>query len=253
MHPKYLFQRPGTRVMARRNLRLPAGSDGHALGVRLVVASDIHARDDWFDRAAVDWLVDAINGIDNVTAIALVGDFVGDDPTAIDWAAESFGSITAPWFATLGNHDHWTDPARISNALSSAGGTMLTNRSCELGPVTLAGIDSCWGGQPDAVAAFADVAADATTIVLGHEPHLATMHSHFLHIAGHTHAGQARLPIPWLGTKLARGWMPRYSDPYPAGTYRRGDRSWVHTTAGVGFSTISWRLATPPEIVVIDL
>lgn len=239
--------------MAQRHLRVPAGSDGTPLGVRLVAASDIHARDDWFDRTSVEWLVASINAVNNVSGVVLVGDFVGDDASAIDWAAEAFSSIAAPWFATLGNHDHWTEPERIAAALTSAGGTMLTNRSCKLDSVTLAGIDSCWGGNPDPTAALADITDGSTTIVLGHEPHLATMHDEFLHIAGHTHAGQARLPIPWLGTKLAHGWMPRYSDPYPAGTYRRASRSWVHTTAGVGFSTISWRLATPPEIVVIDL
>lgn len=253
LRPNHLFQKQHSRVIVRKNVRIPAGPNGTPLGIRIVAASDIHARDDWFPKSSVDDLVRTINAVDNTDAVVLVGDFVGDDATAIDWSADAFASIASPWFATLGNHDYWTDPERITSALSGAGGTVLTNRSVELGPIHLAGIDSCWGGNPDASAALADIPESATTVVLGHEPWLATLHDRFLHIAGHTHAGQARLPIPWLGTRIAKMWMPRFSDPYPAGKYHRADQSWVYTTSGVGYSTISWRLSTPPEIVVFDL
>ncbi len=253
IRPRNLYQKQHSRVIVRRNVKLPAGADGQPLGIRIVAASDIHARNDWFPQSSVDDLVRTINAVDGADAVVLVGDFVGDDATAIDWSAESFSKIDSPLFATLGNHDYWTDPARITAALTSAGAQVLTNQSTMLGEIHLAGIDSCWGGNPDAESALRDIPEDAVTVVLGHEPWLATMHSRFLHIAGHTHAGQARLPIPWLGTRLARMWMPRFSEPYPAGKYRRSERSWVYTTSGVGYSTISWRLATPPEIVVFDL
>jgi predicted MPP superfamily phosphohydrolase len=249
----HLFQKQHSRVIVRRNVRLPAGADGTPLGIRLVVASDVHAREDWFPRSCVADLVRAMNAVEGASAVALIGDFVGDDPTAIDWAAEEFASIRVPWFATLGNHDYWTDPQRITDALVGAGGSVLTNRSTQLEDLHIAGIDSCWGGSPDAAAALEGVPETAPTVVLGHEPWLATLHTRFLHIAGHTHAGQARLPIPKLGSRIAQLWMPRYSMPYPAGIYRRDERSWAYTTSGVGYSTISWRLATPPEIVVFDL
>ena len=101
--------------------------------------------------------------------------------------------------------------------------------------------------------------------MLGHEPHLATLHEHALHLAGHTHCGQVRSPV--IGDWTSRLHMPKYSEPYPCRLYElaveadaiepathrtSGDRRWVYTTAGVGYSTVDFRLFCPPEIVVID-
>lgn len=286
-------RRLGTLRVRRLDLR-PRGS---SLGVRILLLSDLHARNDWFPRADVAAVVDAINGIESVDLVAMVGDFVGDDITAIDWASEELQRITAPMAAVLGNHDHWTDAARVEQTLADAGAHVLTNRAMPLheiigrplaGDPWLAGIDSCWtrrgttgqGARPDA--AFADVPASTDVVVLGHEPWLATMHEHVLHLAGHTHCGQVRTPV--LGDLTARMHMPRYSEPYPTRLYElpvehgaaggslaeagagsgagaapdgivrrtHRDRRWVYVTAGVGFSTVPVRVLCPPEIVVID-
>jgi predicted MPP superfamily phosphohydrolase len=126
------------------------------------------------------------------------------------------------------------------------------------GGLWIAGVDSCWGGDPQVERALAQVPADATaTLVLGHEPHLATLHRRFLHVAGHTHAAQMR--VPRALTARRDRFLPRYSQPYVDGTYERdggseaGGRSFVHTSSGVGYSTVGWRFNCPPEIVVIDL
>jgi predicted MPP superfamily phosphohydrolase len=253
---------------------------GLELGVRLLLASDLHARDDWFPRTEVARVVDAINDIDGVDLVTLLGDFVGNDLHAIDWSAEEYARIEAPMAGVLGNHDHWLDAAYVEGVLAEAGVTMLTNRAVPLasiardgagGDAWLAGIDSIWtrkrstgpGANPDA--AFADVPAGADTVVLGHEPHLATLHEHVLHLAGHTHCGQVRTPL--FGDRTARMHMPRFSEPYPcrlyevettahsplAATHRSTrPRRWIYTTAGVGYSTIDLRMFCPPELVVID-
>ncbi|MEO6867156.1 MAG: hypothetical protein ABI200_03970, partial [Gaiellales bacterium] len=177
------------------------------------------------------------------------------------------------------NHDHWCDAAYIEQVLSNAGVEVLTNRALPLGELVpahtgeawLAGIDSCWtrrgstGPGADPEAAFAEVPSGVDVVVLGHEPHLATMHEHVLHVAGHTHCGQVRTPI--FGDWTARMHMPRFSEPFPCRLYevpveresslpdaRRTtrDRRWVYTTAGVGYSTVDFRLFCPPELVVID-
>jgi len=275
-----IFQRRSSALIRTRHVDLRAR--GLNLGVRIVLASDIHARDDWFPRTHVVDMVRAINAVEGADLVALVGDFVGDDETAIDWSSEEFAHIEAPIAAVLGNHDHWTDPVRVTDALEAIGATVLTNRALPLadvardgagGDVWLAGIDSCWVLRSplpgaDITAAFADVPIDAETIVLGHEPHLATMHEHVLHLAGHTHCGQVRTPL--LGDWTARLHMPRYSEPYPSRLYEEGvehgahagamapnqrtsrDRRWIYTTAGVGYSTVDFRVMCPPEIVVID-
>jgi predicted MPP superfamily phosphohydrolase len=255
---KHIYQRGHADVIRRRHLRLPANTDGTARGLRFVLASDVHAREDWFPRECVAALVDRINSVEDADGVLLVGDFVGNEASAIDWSADEYARIEAPTFATLGNHDYWTDPERVTSHLERAGIEVLTNRNLEFtagggGRICLAGIDSCWGGNPDAEQALHGVPMEEPVVVLGHEPWLATMHQRFLHLAGHTHHGQVRLPIPLIGTALTRLWMPRFSQPYPRRLVHRAERSWVYTTAGVGYSTLSWRLTIPPEIVVIDV
>lgn len=244
-------------------------------GLRIVVASDIHARDDWFPRPHVATVVDAINSVENSDVVALLGDFVGDDVTAIDWSAEEYARIVAPKVAVLGNHDHWCDAAYVQEVLEQQAGIhVLTNRSELLSNIVtntksnvwLAGIDSCWtqrgstGPGADADAALKDIPAGADVIVLGHEPHLAQLHEHVLHLSGHTHCGQVRTPI--FGDWTARLHMPRYSAPYPCGLYEvdidppsslgSHSRRFVYTTAGIGYSTVDVRVFCRPEIVVID-
>ncbi|MCW2925709.1 MAG: hypothetical protein JWM98_3113 [Thermoleophilia bacterium] len=271
------FQRRSLGGLRTRHVDLRAR--GSQLGLRILLASDIHARTDWFPRPLVARLVDEINAVEGVDLVALVGDFVGDDIDSIDWSAEEYARITAPTVGVLGNHDHWTDAARVERTLDAAGVRMFTNRAEPLDEATggagrgawLAGIDSCWtrrnstGPGADPEAAFADVPEDAEVLVLGHEPHLATMHQHTVHLAGHTHCGQVRTPV--LGDWTARLHMPRFSEPYPCRLYelevdpasatparRRTarDRRWVYTTAGVGYSTVDFRAFCPPELVVID-
>jgi predicted MPP superfamily phosphohydrolase len=263
-----VFQRRARITIRTRHVDLR--ERGLDLGLRIVLATDVHAREDWFPRECVSQLVDAINAVDDARAVALVGDFVGNDVTAMDWAGEELARIEAPAFATLGNHDHWTDAGYVTDALEAAGIPVLTNRAVQVDGAWLAGIDSCWtrrrsgpGPQPDA--AFAEIPAGEDVVVLGHEPHLATLHEQVLHLAGHTHCGQVRTPA--LGDWTARMHMPRFSEPYPCRLYElpvehgeasgeqhrtRRDRRWVYTTAGVGYSTVDFRLFCPPEIVVID-
>jgi len=273
------FQRREIGLLRTRHVDLR--DRGLNLGVRIVLVSDVHARDDWFPRSNVAQLVDAINDVEGADLVVLTGDFVGDDLHAIEWSAQEYARINAPMAGVLGNHDHWTDAAFVQRALEGVGVAVLTNRAVPLTEVTggagasgawLAGIDSCWtrrgstGPGADPAAAFADVPPGADVVVLGHEPHLATMHEHTLHLAGHTHCGQVRTPL--LGDWTARMHMPRFSEPYPCRLYELPversasqptnhrtprDRRWIYTTAGVGFSTVPFRAFCPPEIVVLDV
>lgn len=273
------------RLLQRRSLdplrvrRLDLRARGLELGVRIVIASDVHARQDWFPRPLVARLVDSINAVSDADLVVLLGDFVGDDLDAIDWSADEYARIDAPTVGVLGNHDHWLDAAYVQDVLERAGVRMLTNQAVPIADVVpshasgawLAGIDSCWtrrgstGPGADPEAAFARTPPGADVVVLGHEPWLATLHEHVLHLAGHTHCGQVRTPM--LGDWTARMHMPRFSEPYPCRLYelpvgddaqldarRRTARPsrWVYTTAGVGYSTVDVRLFCPPEIVVLD-
>jgi uncharacterized protein len=267
-------------IHALRVRRVNLRRRGLDLGLRVVVASDLHARDDWFPRQHVAHVVDVINEIEGADLVTLLGDFVGDDVSAIHWSAEEYARIATPTAAVLGNHDHWTDAALVQHTLEDAGVEVLTNRAIAASQlvqsaradVWLAGIDSCWvrrgttGQGANPAAAFADVPQDADVVVLGHEPWLATMHEHVLHLAGHTHCGQVRTPL--LGNWTARLHMPRYSAPYPCWLHEveleqdpelpashrgRHPSRFVYTTAGVGYSTVDLRMFCPPEIVVLDV
>lgn len=246
--------------------------------IRIVLASDLHAHIKWLPYSEVIRVVKTIEAVPDVDFVAMPGDFTGDDPSAIDAAGKAFEFITKPIVATFGNHDHWAGTSHASKALAAVGANLLTNRSIALNDlladdvsdtVYVAGIDSCWtrkgsgpGADPDK--AFKEVPEGAEVIVLGHEPKLATLHQHALHLAGHTHLGQVRTPI--LGDYTARMHMPRYSEPYPCRLYElpinvdeesikyrtKGNTRWIYTTAGIGFSTLSVRMFCPPEIVIID-
>ena len=86
-----------------------------------------------------------------------------------------------------------------------------------------------------------ETAGDSTGFFLGH-----------LLLAGHTHAGQLRLP--WFG---ALHTSTPYWKQFEYGWYHRErDRAWMYVSAGVGlsgFPMLQYRLFCPAEIVVIDL
>lgn len=240
------FQKRGEFEIVQRNIVLPV----RQTGLRIVVASDIHADESWFPAEAVERVVEAINAVKNVDVVVLPGDFVTNNAASIEWSAPILAQIVHPVFATLGNHDAATNPQRISDVLQREGIPVLDNRAVEYtGGAWIAGVDSMWGGRCDVDRALSTIPNDAPTVVVGHEPKIATMHKQFLHIAGHTHHGQGRLPL--IGHQFARLYYPRHSAPFHKGLYDLGNR-YVYTTAGVGYTFISFRLNCPSEIVVID-
>jgi len=220
-------------------------------GRRLVLVSDLHA-DAWSMPAeAIRDVVLEVNRVPGVSAVLLPGDFVGHELEAIHWCAEELARITAPTFASLGNHDLVFDDHTVRETLACHGHTVLVNQSAPLdGTLWVAGLDSAVFGRPDPAGMLETVPLGAPCVVLGHEPWLATLHRQPLHLAGHTHHGQIRLrPLPLR-------YLPAYSQPYPEGTYEvplpGGGSRWVHTGAGVGSTTLPLRIGAPPEIVVID-
>lgn len=221
------------------------------LGLRVAVVSDIHSDAAFMPAAAVRAIVDQVNGIPDIDAVLLPGDFVGQSVTTIDWCAVELARLDAPAFAVLGNHDVHQGPARVVDALRASGITTLVDEAVQFRDgVWIAGLDSCFVRDPDVDGALADIPSEATCIVMGHEPALALRHEQALHIAGHTHHGQIRLPLlPWR-------YLPPHSEPYPEGLYEvatRGGTRWVYTSAGVGSTTVPFRIGCPAAINVLEL
>ena len=74
-------------------------------------------------------------------------------------------------------------------------------------------------------------------------------------IAGHTHGGQVRLPLPnFLGGSRALTTNCDLPNWRARGLSKVADQPWLHVSAGVGTSPFApFRLASPPEATLITL
>jgi predicted MPP superfamily phosphohydrolase len=151
----------------------------------------------------------------------------------------------------LGNHDC----AEIAIALEQAGVRMLMNEAVGIGHpddgLWAVGVDdSHYYDCADLGAAVAGVPEGVFKLLLAHSPEMyeeAASANIDLYLAGHTHAGQIRLPL--LGPLALHADCPR--------SYTSGH--WIHsgmkgyTSAGLGCSLLPVRFGCPPEISVIEL
>jgi len=134
--------------------------------------------------------------------ILLGGDLTTCRVEEFDQQSEAFGLLRAPLgvFAVMGNHDYYNDrPDDLRRAVCESGITLLHNSSVELrrgGQVlSLAGVDDLILGQPDLPAALRGTRAPV--VLVSHNPDLffdAARAEVALMLAGHTHAGQIRVP-----------------------------------------------------------
>lgn len=137
---------------------------------------------------------------------------------------------------------------------------LLHNRSVRVGPIRLAGTDDALAGSPDVAAAYS--ALDGTpTLTLTHSPVLFDELVHpdvFAVLAGHTHAGQVRIPL------TGPFFLPKGSGAYPWGWYSApstpsapdggtGRTTWLFVHRGIGWSVAPVRWRAPPEIAWIVL
>jgi predicted MPP superfamily phosphohydrolase len=187
-------------------------------GVRVAQLSDIHVRTGIRPRR-LHLAVEHINAW-KPDFVVLTGDYVCYSPRPLPMLTEALRELAVPAFAILGNHDHWSGAEPVRRALARAGVDVLTNEHRVVhtrsgAPLHLVGVDDCITENHDPEAAFRGVPADASTVVLSHDPRSAD----FLHpyqpaliLSGHTHGGQfffRRLtPALWrraLGVKYLTG------------------------------------------------
>lgn len=223
-------------------------------GFRIVQISDLHVEPN-LNPTLLRKTVELINGL-QPDLVAITGDFITHNATlAADLTAPLAELKTRTGvFASLGNHDVWNAPRRITEALTHHGIQVLTNSGVELtqdhAQLWVAGIDSAWAGDIDLPAALKGRAKGAPCIMLGHEPdyadELAQRSSNLIQLAGHTHGGQVCLPggqplmLPTLGKKYARG------------LFRVGRIS-LYVNRGLGTIGPKARFACSPEITEITL
>ena len=249
-----------TRVESRRvvveQLRVPVpGLPAELAGLRIAQISDLHygkvvSAD--LIRHAVDLTVQQSPDL-----IVVTGDFVSNlDNGEADLVARDLARLRAPLgqFAILGNHDHWTNPVEVADAVRRAGLTLLRNGHQPIvrggGRLWLAGVDDVWMGKANLAQALDGVPPDGRTVLLAHEPDFADEAAQdrrvALQLSGHSHGGQIRLPL--LGAPV----LPPVGRKYPYGLRRVGGLT-LYTNRGIGLIQPAVRVNCRPEVTVVEL
>lgn len=189
--------------------------------------------------------------------IVLTGDFVTEfvDEGPLYTTLRSLSAPDGVW-AVMGNHDHWSDVEAVRRIVQQAGVIELRNahirieRGCE--SLYLAGVDDIWEQKHDLAAALDGIPANATTILLAHEPdyadEVAPTNRVALQLSGHSHGGQVAIP---LIEKPVLSEFVHLARKYPRGLYQIGSM-WLYTSAGLGRSWVP-RVHASPELTEITL
>jgi uncharacterized protein len=236
-------------------LQIPIeGLDSALEGLRIVQISDIHI-DAYTHLETVQKATSLVNSL-KPDLIVLTGDYVTENAEAIFELQPYGAALNAKYgiFASLGNHELWTDPALVRAALEKMGFPVLVNSGVALGIgkglLYLAGVDDCWSGQPDLGSALAGLPANVPAVLLAHEPDFADLFAAdgrvALQLSGHTHGGQVRLP--GYGAIL----LPPFGKKYDQGLYQI-EGMWLYTNRGLGLGPVSFRVNCPPEITEFTL
>ena len=239
--------------LAIEELAIPIkGLPPAAEGLRLVQLSDFHLYP-FIQLPFIQKIVAAVADL-NPDVVLLTGDYVAERADAIFDLAPVLAQLNPTWgmFATLGNHDYWTDSAVVRQGLHETGIPLLVNEGAVIGRdwLYIAGVDDCWAGQPDLEQALAHCPAHVPTVLLAHEPDTAEWWPDdgrvALQLSGHSHGGQIRAPgygaifLPYLGQKYGQG-------------LAQVGQMQVYTTRGLGVVGVPLRFHCRPEITLITL
>jgi predicted MPP superfamily phosphohydrolase len=227
--------------------------------LRIAVVSDLHVGAPHIDLAKVEEVVDTVNGL-KPDLVVLLGDYVE--------VAVLFGRFVEPRpimqrlsrlrarlgvVGVLGNHDWWYDGKKVWSEAEAAGIPILENDvrafQTDGGPFWIAGLADDMTRSPNPVGTVRKVPPGEPVIVLSHDPAVFrdVPRDVSVVLAGHTHAGQVRLPF--FGAFVIPGRAPlRHS----YGLIRESGKV-MYVSAGIGTSIIPVRLNAPPEIALITL
>ena len=224
-------------------------------GYRVAFLTDMHTSPIvprwWLDRsvqAALDLQADLI---------ALGGDFLDDDPHYIAALGDILKPLRAPdgVIAVLGNHDHYVSAQGVREELAQAEIRELYNSSITISRgaarLAFAGVGDLQCDVIDFDRALAGVPDDVPRVVLSHDPDVFAYwpphHRLDLMLSGHTHGGQAWVPI--LGPPFVPS---QFGFRYLQGLMRDGDRQ-LYVSRGVGASGAPIRWRCPPELTELVL
>ena len=228
--------------------RLPRALDGF----RIVQLSDLHLGP-LTSSSQLNRAIEVANNLD-ADIIALTGDYISHERRYAAPCAEIVGRLRARCgvFAVLGNHDHWTDAALITDLFRAEGISVLINEGMRFekdgSALWLAGVDDTMVGLEDLSLALAGSATDEMKLLLAHNPIIlrrAACAGVDLVLSGHTHGGQVALRSERTGPASARRRLLR-------GLGRHGDTQ-IYVTRGLGTVILPIRYGCPPEVSLLEL
>lgn len=249
-----LINRPAARTVRRPTLcshdvfspRIHPGLDG----IRIGQLSDIHVRTGVKPRV-LRAAVEMLNAL-RPHFVVLTGDYVCLSPKPLPELTAALRDLAVPSYATLGNHDHWSDARRVRQALTRAGVDVLINehRVLQFGRshLYLVGVDDSITDHHDPERAFRGVPATATRVVLSHDPKSADFLHHYrpaLILSGHTHGGQIyfRRLTPFLSKRVGIKYLSGFFEVHG---------SLLYVTRGLGAS-VPVRFRAPREVAHLTL
>jgi len=248
------FAEPNLLAVERHEIalrRLPRELDG----LRVVQLSDIH-NGPFTAPGQIERAVEVANSLEP-DIIALTGDYVSHEREYAAPCAELMGRLRARCgvFAILGNHDHWTDAALITDLFRAEGITVLVNEGMRFehperpgAAFWLAGVDDTMVGLEDLPLALAGSRADELKLLLAHNPVIlrrAARAGVDLVLSGHTHGGQ----VTWRSERSASGRVRRR---ILRGLGRRGETQ-IYVTRGLGTVVLPVRYGCLPEVSLLTL
>ncbi|HEX4627613.1 MAG TPA: metallophosphoesterase [Gemmatimonadales bacterium] len=234
-------------------LALP-GLGAELVGYRIALVTDLHHG----PAVPARWLARVAGRVTELAPdlVVLGGDFVSHARRDLEGLENVVRAFRAPdgVVAVLGNHDHWVDPDLVAEAVARGGAAVLTNghRLIRRGVAALAvgGVDDFTHGAVRPDEAFAGVPENVPRVLVSHNPDLIEYLPAGLRVdvmlAGHTHNGQAHLPV--IGPVTVPS---QFGRKYLHGLKRVGP-TWLYVSAGVGSAWIP-RWGNPPELPVIRL
>jgi predicted MPP superfamily phosphohydrolase len=228
--------------------RLPPAFDGF----RIVQLSDIH-HSPFTSKAQIERAVATANSL-QPDIIALTGDYISKERRYAAPCAELLGKLRARHgiFAVLGNHDHWTDAALITDLFRAEGMTVLVNQGMRFemkgDAIWLSGVDDTMVGLEDLPLALAGSREDELKLLLAHNPIIlrrAARAGVDLILSGHTHGGQVSLRSERSASVRARRRTLK-------GLAREGETQ-IYVTRGLGTVVLPVRFGCPPEVSLLEL
>jgi predicted MPP superfamily phosphohydrolase len=228
--------------------RLPPALDGF----RIVQLSDIHLSPFTSSQQIARAVQTATNLQPDI--IALTGDYISKERRYAAPCAELLGKLRARHgvYAVLGNHDHWTDAALITDLFRAEDITVLINQGMRFekngASFWLAGVDDTMVGLEDLPLALAGSQGDEMKLLLAHNPIVlrrAAREGVDLVLSGHTHGGQVKLTSD-------RNTKARPRRRVLKGLAAEGETQ-IYVTRGLGTVVLPVRFGCPPEVSLLEL